>query len=46
MYSKQEENLILYQKAKHKITMRFIIYFTILCIYFYQWHICFQIWIF
>ena len=34
MYSKQEENLILYQKAKHKITMRFIIYFTILCIYF------------
>lgn len=34
MYSKQEENLILCQKAKHKITMRFIIYFTILCIYF------------
>lgn len=34
MYSKQEENLILYQKAKYKITMRFIIYFTILCIYF------------
>ena len=34
MYSKQEENLILYQKAKHKITMRFIIYFTILFIYF------------
>ena len=34
MYSKQEENLILYQKAKHKITIHLILYFILLCIYF------------
>ena len=27
MYSKQEENLILYQKSKHKITIHLILYF-------------------
>ena len=30
MYSKQEENLILYQKSKHKITIHLIIYFLII----------------
>ncbi len=34
MYSKQEENLILYQKAKHKVTIHLILYFILLCIYF------------
>ena len=34
MYSKQEENLILYQKSKHKITIHLILYFFILCVYF------------
>lgn len=34
MYSKQEENLILYQKAKHKVTTHLILYFILLCIYF------------
>lgn len=34
MYSKQEENLILYQKAKHKITIHLILNFILLCIYF------------
>lgn len=35
MYSKQEQNLILYQKAKQKITIHLILYFAILCIYFF-----------
>ena len=35
MYSKQEENLILYQKSKHKITIHLILYFFILCVYFF-----------
>lgn len=35
MYSKQEQNLILYQKAKQKITIHLIVYFAILCIYFF-----------
>ena len=34
MYSKQEENLILYQKSKHKITIHLILYFFVLCVYF------------
>ena len=29
MYSKQEQNLILYQKAKQKITIHLILYFAI-----------------
>ena len=35
MYSKQEQNLILYQKAKQKITVHLILYFILLCIYFF-----------
>ena len=35
MYSKQEQNLILYQKAKQKITIHLILYFILLCIYFF-----------
>ena len=34
MYSKQEENLILYQKSKHKITIHLILNFFVLCVYF------------
>ena len=34
MYSKQEENLILYPKSKHKITIHLILYFFVLCVYF------------
>ena len=34
MYSKQEENLILFQKSKQKVITHLILYFILLCIYF------------
>lgn len=34
MYSKQEQNLILFQKSKRKVLAHLIIYFILLCIYF------------
>ena len=34
MYSKQEENLILFQKSKQKVITHLILYFVLLCIYF------------
>lgn len=34
MYTKQEENLILYQKSKKKVFTHLILYFILFCIYF------------
>ena len=41
MYSKQDQNLILYQKAKQKIRIHLIVYFILLCLYFIGIHYAF-----